>query len=80
MGTKPSPHEFYHTPLEGRYASDEMKRLFGDLKKFTTWRQIWYAIARVQHELGVLPITAEQLDFLARRQEIGEGEFAFAAS
>ena len=34
-------HEFYENPLCGRYADEEMKRLFSDDTKFSTWRRSW---------------------------------------
>jgi len=53
-------HEFYESPLCGRYAGEEMKRLFSDDFKFTTWRRLWLALAESERELG-LDITDEQL-------------------
>ena len=54
-------HEFYENPLCGRYADEEMKRLFSDDTKFSTWRRLWLVLAESERELG-LPITEEQLD------------------
>lgn len=53
----------YESPLQGRYASREMKYLFSAEKKFTTWRTLWIALAESEAELG-LPITKEQIDEL----------------
>ena len=53
-------HEFYQNPLCLRYASDEMKRLFSDDMKFSTWRRLWIALAESEKELG-LDITDEQI-------------------
>jgi adenylosuccinate lyase len=39
----------------------EMRRLFSDRFKFTTWRKLWLALAESQQALG-LDITDEQLD------------------
>lgn len=50
----------YESPLESRYASEEMLYLFSPDKRFTTWRRLWLALARAEHELG-LPVTAEQV-------------------
>ena len=50
----------YTSPLESRYAGKEMRTLFGDQKKFSTWRRLWLELARCQKELG-LNITDEQL-------------------
>ena len=36
-------HEFYDSPLCGRYAGEEMKRLFSDDSKFSTWRRLCLA-------------------------------------
>ena len=52
-------HEFYENPLCGRYADEEMKRLFSDDVKFSTWRRLWLVLAESEQELG-LPITDEQ--------------------
>ena len=54
-------HEYYENPLCGRYADAEMKRLFSDDVKFSTWRRLWLALAESEQALG-LPITDEQLD------------------
>ena len=53
-------HEFYENPLCGRYADEEMKRLFSDDVKFSTWRRLWLVLAESEQELG-LPVTAEQV-------------------
>ena len=54
----------YESPLASRYASDYMLRLFSPDTRFQTWRRLWTALARAEHELG-LPITQEQVDELA---------------
>ena len=38
----------YETPLNSRYASDEMKFLFSSQKKFSTWRRLWIALAEAE--------------------------------
>ncbi len=61
-----SVREFRH-PLIERYASREMAYLFSDEKKFTTWRDLWVALAEAERELG-LPITEEQIEELRKNQ------------
>ena len=56
-------HEYYQNPLCVRYADDEMKRIFSDDSKFSTWRKLWVALAEAEKELGI-DITDEQLDEL----------------
>ena len=53
-------HNTYETPFNSRYASPEMQQVFSPDKKFTTWRRLWVALARAEHELG-LPVSAEQV-------------------
>jgi adenylosuccinate lyase len=53
-------HEIYENPLISRYASREMATLWGDQRKFSTWRRLWVALAEAEAELG-LPITTEQI-------------------
>ena len=53
-------HEYYENPLCGRYAGEEMKHLFSDDVKFSTWRKLWIALAESEQELG-LNITDEQI-------------------
>ena len=50
----------YESPFGTRYASEEMQYLFSADKKFRTWRLLWIALAKAEHQLG-LPITAEQI-------------------
>lgn len=52
--------DHYDNPLISRYASAEMSRLWGPMRKFRTWRRLWVALAEAQAELG-LPIRQEQL-------------------
>ncbi|CAF3302589.1 unnamed protein product [Rotaria socialis] len=51
----------YRSPLVSRYASAEMSYNFSDVKKFSTWRRLWFWLAKCQHQLG-LDISEEQLD------------------
>ncbi len=50
----------YVTPLSGRYASEEMNALWSNNSKYTTWRQLWIALAETEKELGI-DITDEQI-------------------
>ncbi len=64
MTTEPSKHEYYESPLQGRYAGESMRRLFGDQRRFGTWRRIWLALATAQKQLG-LDISDTQLNQMA---------------
>jgi adenylosuccinate lyase len=55
-----SVRDVYVSPLNTRYASKPMQRLFSDERRFGTWRRLWLALARAEKELG-LAITDEQL-------------------
>ena len=43
----------YENPLCVRYASDNMKYIFSDDNKFSTWRKLWIALAKAEKELGI---------------------------
>ena len=50
----------YESPLSSRYASGYMLGLFSADTRYQTWRRLWVALARAEHELG-LPVSAEQI-------------------
>ncbi len=56
-------YERYESPLSSRYASDYILHLFSQKKRIQTWRSLWVALARAEHELG-LPVTKDQVDEL----------------
>ena len=43
----------YENPLCIRYADAEMKYIFSDDNKFSTWRRLWIALAKAEKELGI---------------------------
>lgn len=61
-------NQAYETPLGSRYASEEMLYLFSPDMKFKTWRKLWIALARAEHELG-LPVSQEQIDELISQKD-----------
>ena len=66
----------YENPLGTRYASREMREIFSDDKKFSTWRTLWVALAESQRELG-LPISEAQIAQM--RAHITDIDYAAAA-
>ena len=66
----------YESPLSSRYASEYMLGLFSSQKRIETWRRLWVALARAEHELG-LPITEEQIKEL--EAHISDIDFEAAA-
>lgn len=58
-------YETYRNPLCTRYASNEIKKIFSDETKFTTWRRLWIALAESEKELGI-NITDAQIDEMKR--------------
>ncbi|XP_002127925.5 adenylosuccinate lyase [Ciona intestinalis] len=67
----------YRSPLVSRYASAEMSFNFSDRKKFSTWRKLWYILAKAEMELG-LGVTEEQVDEMAGSLELNEEDFKVA--
>jgi adenylosuccinate lyase len=69
--------DYYDNPLIRRYASEEMSRLWGEQRKFSTWRRLWVMLAEAERELG-LPIREEQIEQM--RARVDEIDFAAAAA
>ena len=69
-------HDRYENPLISRYASETMSRLWGDQRKFSTWRRLWVALAEAERELG-LPVTDAQIAEL--RAHVDDIDFDAAA-
>lgn len=70
-------HEYYENPLITRYASRQMASIWGDQKKFSTWRRLWVALAEAEAELGI-NIAEAQLDEL--RAKVDDIDFIAAAA
>ena len=69
-------YDRYESPLGSRYASPYMLELFSQQKRIQTWRRLWVALARAEHELG-LPVSAQQVAELEAHVE--DIDFACAA-
>src|SRR3954464_11359035 len=63
-------HEIYENPLISRYASREMATLWGDQRKFSTWRRLWVALAEAEAELGLLVSAAQIAELKAYTDDI----------
>jgi len=60
MGVKSGKdYNIYLSPFSWRYGSDEMRRVWSEVNKRQTWRQLWVALASVQAEYGL--VSQEQL-------------------
>ena len=67
----------YESPLSSRYASEYMLKLFSADTRIQTWRKLWVALARAEHQLG-LPVSAEQVAEL--EAHITDIDYACAAA
>ena len=70
-------HDIYQTPLNTRYASRAMSRLWSDQRKHSTWRRLWVALAESERELG-LDISESQIAEL--RGHVDDIDFDRAAA
>lgn len=60
----------YSSPLASRYATKAMLENFGDRRRALLWRDLWIALAKGEHELG-LPVSPAQIKALeAAREDI----------
>ena len=65
----------YQTPLNSRYASDEMKMNFSEQNKFQTWRLLWLYLAKAEQECGVqIELNDEKSSGEIRDEQIAEME------
>ena len=60
----------YENPLCVRYASNEMKFIFSDDHKFSTWRRLWAALAKAEKELGIEITDAQIAEMEAHLEDI----------
>jgi adenylosuccinate lyase len=62
-------HETYLSPFTWRYGTDEMRHVWSDVHRRRLLRRVWVALARAQHEAGL--VTAGQVaDLEAHREQI----------
>ena len=73
---KTTKTDAWSSPLAGRYASEEMSRLFSERRKFETWRLLWLWLAEEEKRLG-LPIAEEAI--LEMREQLTNIDFEAAA-
>jgi adenylosuccinate lyase len=64
------------SPLAGRYASEEMVRLFSAKRKFETWRLLWLWLAEEERRLG-LPVSEQAVAEM--RAHLSDVDFEAAA-
>jgi adenylosuccinate lyase len=57
----------YQSPYSWRYASAEMRKLWGEKNKRLIWREIWLALAEVQAEFGL--VKTDQIEDLRSKVE-----------
>jgi adenylosuccinate lyase len=60
-------HETFLSPFTWRYGSDDMRRVWGEVNKRKTWRQVWVALAEAQAAAGL--VTLEQVADLRRHAD-----------
>lgn len=58
-------------PLVGRYASQDMVRLFSPRNRYTSWRRMWLALAEAEAELG-LDIPDEALEQMRATLDVND--------
>lgn len=71
------PQMQYQSQLTSRYASKEMGYNFSNHKKFSTWRKLWWILAKAEQKLGIT-ITDEQLDEMEKNIDNIDYEMAAA--
>src|SRR5437773_3806212 len=57
----------YQSPFSWRYGSDEMRHIWSEEMKFKRWRTVWVALAKAQHEAGL--VSSEELADLEKNKD-----------
>jgi adenylosuccinate lyase len=70
-----SSNDTFQTPLNSRYASPEMKRLWSPRTRFSTWRQLWVWLAESEKELGLQNISDDAIAEMKAHIEVKDAEF-----
>ena len=62
---------FYESPLCARYAGEDMKRIFSDERKFSTWRRLWLLLAESEQAIhqGKGAVTSKIVRRIRRQHE-----------
>ncbi|KAI0839856.1 adenylosuccinate lyase [Hypoxylon sp. FL0890] len=71
-------YDYYKTPLDSRYSSEEMKKLFSQRSRHSTWRQLWLWLAESEKELGLESITDEALEQMRAHLTVTDDDFQIA--
>ena len=74
----PSTFDTYQTPLNTRYCSAEMSKLFSQRSRHSTWRKLWLYLAESERELGIETITPEALEQMRSHLEVSDADFELA--
>jgi adenylosuccinate lyase len=69
-------HERYTSPLNTRYASPPMQKLFGEQNRIGLWRRLWIALAEAEREVGIAIPDAAIADM---KRAVDDIDFAKAA-
>ncbi|XP_055335779.1 adenylosuccinate lyase-like [Paramacrobiotus metropolitanus] len=77
MNDKNPEKSRYQSPLEQRYASEEMCYNFSERKRIITWRNLWIWLAKSQQMLG-LNIQEDQIAEMQANVERIDWDFALA--
>ncbi|KAK1765642.1 L-Aspartase-like protein [Phialemonium atrogriseum] len=70
-----SQYDTYQTSLTGRYCSPAMSQLFSQRSRHSTWRKLWFFLAKSQKELGIETITADALAEMEAHLTVTDADF-----
>lgn len=76
--TMVSDNDTYMTPLSARYGSKEMSHIFSMRNRYSTWRELWYSLARAEKSLGLDVITDKALKQMSQHLTITDEEIEAA--
>ncbi|KAL8715107.1 MAG: hypothetical protein Q9220_001064 [cf. Caloplaca sp. 1 TL-2023] len=73
-------YDQYESPLGHRYGSSEIKAIFSQRQRASTWRKLWLWLAQAEKEVGLSQITDKAIEALQSNLTVSDEAFEVIAA